>query len=108
MKSFDKLKQLIIVWAYFLLSLLLEIIISIILRYKDGKLMTGTVGMSEGLWFFYQFFVFLIFVCLLFKLKKSLSLFKRILFVGINLCIAYLLYAIIILFYVVGTRVDSM
>jgi len=70
--------------------------------------MTGTVGMKEELWYFYQVVVFVIFVVALYKLNTSLTLVKRFLFIIVNFGIAFLLYAVIILFYVVGTRVDSM
>lgn len=108
MKIIDTTKSLITVWVFFFFSLIFEIILSLFLRYKDGSLMTGTVGMKEELWYFYQVVVFVIFVVALYKLNTSLTLVKRFLFIIVNFGIAFLLYAVIILFYVVGTRVDSM
>lgn len=78
-----------------------------LLRIQDGTIRTG--GIPELLWFLIQMALCTIALWLAFVATKPLiTLWKRLLLVGLQTCIGFVIYAFIALYYIVGTGIDSL
>jgi hypothetical protein len=108
MNKLKDIKMIGIAWIFFLFAIGFEILFSVYLRYKNGKLLRGYLGLHEDVWFFYQIIIFIIFTILIYINYKSNSLIERMFYSLINFTIAYMIYIIVTYIYIFGTSVESM
>ena len=94
-------------WLVFFGGLAVEILIDYIWRMQDSEIRTG--GFPETLWFLIQLFLAIIASIYAYKVTEpSNKTSLRLLTVFLQFAIGFILYLLILLFYVVGTGIDSM
>jgi hypothetical protein len=93
-------------WFLFFGGLAIQIGVDYFLRMQDGNIKEG--GFSEPLWFSIQFILGLISIFFLYKGTQSRpQLWQRIATVAWQVILAFVIYFVILLFYVLGTGIDS-
>lgn len=94
-------------WLVFFGGLAVEILVDYIWRIQDSDIRTG--GFSETIWFLIQIFLAIIALIYAYKVTEpSNKMPLRLLTVFLQFAIGFILYLFILLFYVVGTGIDSM
>jgi len=94
-------------WLVFFGGLSLEILIDYILRMQDSDIRTG--GIPENVWFYIQIFLAIVSVIYAYIVtNKTFRPLVRIGIVSLQLTLGFLLYLFVLLFYVLGTGIDSM
>ena len=101
------MKTTILAWLLFFGGFSIEMTIDHLLRIHDGNIRTG--GIPELLWFAIQIILASIALWLAYKGTESLiTMWKRLLVLGLQAGIGFMLYAFIGLYYVGGTGIDSL
>jgi hypothetical protein len=94
-------------WLVFFGGLSIEILIDYIWRMQDSNIRTG--GIPEHVWFYIQIcFAVVSAIYAYIITNKAFNPLVRIGIVSLQLAVGFLLYLFIVLFYVLGTGIDSM
>ena len=101
------MKKTILGWLIYFCGFAFAMALDHLLRIQDGNIRTG--GIPEPLWFLIQIALGVFAIWLLFVATKPLiTLWKRLLVVGLQASIGYIITVFIALYYVVGTGIDSL
>jgi len=101
------MKKTIFAWVVFFGGLTIEMAIDYLLRKQDGDMSTG--GIHEILWFLLicaqgAYAIWLIF----WGTKPLVTMWKRLVIVGLQVTLGFILYEIMGLIYVIETGIDSL
>jgi hypothetical protein len=101
------MKKTITAWIIYLGGFAIVMAIDHFLRIQDGNIRTG--GIPEALWFLIQITLGVVALRLLFTATKPIiTLWKRLLIVGVQAIVCYIITVFLSLYYVVGTGIDSL
>ena len=101
------MKKTIIAWFIFFGGFALEISVDYLLRIQDENIRTG--GIPELLWFIIQIILAISALWLAFLATKPLVIiWRRLLVLGLQAGIGFIIYVVIGLNYIVGTGIDSL
>ena len=101
------MKKTLSAWFIFFGGFMLEIFIDHLLRIQDQNISTG--GIPELIWFLIQIMLAILALWLAFVATKPLvALWKRLLVLGLQASIGFIIYVFIGLNYIVGTGIDSL
>jgi hypothetical protein len=101
------MQQTILAWLIFFGGLAAEMAVDHVLRIQDGNIRTG--GIPEPLWFLIQILLAIVSLWLAYRATNSIHLFwKRVLAVGAQAVVAFFISVWALLYYVVGTGIDSL
>lgn len=101
------MKKIITAWVIFFGGFTLEMAVDHLLRIQDENIRTG--GIPELLWFLIQIMLAIFAIWLVFIATKPLVvLWKRLVVLGLQASIGFIIYVFIGLNYIVGTGIDAL